>query len=164
MGNPFVTILGVGNFLFADEGFGIRVIEKLQADYRFPEEVLVVDGGVLGINLLGIVSQPCHLIVVDALRNRGNAGDLYRLAGDDIPRRVLAKNSLHQVDLLEALTLCQALDKVPETVILGVEPEDIETLKLEMTPVVQRQVAPMAARVLQELDRLGVTYSRRSCT
>jgi hydrogenase maturation protease len=77
---------------------------------------------------------------------------------------VLAKNSLHQVDLLEALTLCQALDKVPETVILGVEPEDIETLSLEMSPAVRRQVAPMAARVLQELDRLGVTYSRRSCT
>lgn len=161
MRNPFVTILGVGNFLFADEGFGIRVIEKLQADYRFPEEVLVVDGGVLGVNLLGIISQPDHLIVVDAVRNRGRAGDLYRLAGADIPRRILAKNSLHQVDLLEALTLCQALDKVPETVILGVEPQDIETLKLEMTPVVQRQVAPMTAMVLKELDRLGVTYSRR---
>jgi hydrogenase maturation protease len=164
MGNPLVTILGVGNFLFSDEGFGIRVIEKLQAEVRFPEEVAVVDGGVLGINLLGVIARPDHLIVVDAMRNGGKAGDLYRLAGEDIPRRVLAKNSLHQVDLLEALTLCQALDKVPETVILGVEPEDIETLSLEMSPAVRRQVAPMAARVLQELDRLGVTYSRRSCT
>ena len=164
MGNPLVTILGVGNFLFTDEGFGIRVIEKLQAEYRFPEEVHVVDGGVLGINLLGVISQPDHLIVVDALRNGGKAGDLYRLAGEEIPRRVLAKNSLHQVDLLEALTLCQALDKVPQTVILGVEPEDIETLSLEMSPAVRRQVAPMAARVLAELDRLGVTYNRRSCS
>lgn len=164
MGNPLVTILGVGNFLFTDEGFGIRVIEKLQAEVRFPEEVRVVDGGVLGINLLGVISQPDHLIVVDAMRNGGKAGDLYRLAGEEIPRRVLAKNSLHQVDLLEALTLCQALDKVPQTVILGVEPEDIETLSLEMSPAVRRQVAPMAARVLQELDRLGVPYSRRSCS
>jgi hydrogenase maturation protease len=164
MGNPLVTILGVGNFLFTDEGFGIRVIEKLQTEYRFPEEVHVVDGGVLGINLLGVIAQPDHLIVVDAMCNGGKAGDLYRLAGEEIPRRVLAKNSLHQVDLLEALTLCQALDKVPETVILGVEPEDIETLSLEMSPAVRRQVAPMAARVLQELDRLGVTYSRRSCS
>lgn len=164
MGNPLVTILGVGNFLFTDEGFGIRVIEKLQAEYRFPEEVRVVDGGVLGINLLGVIAQPDHLIVVDAMRNGGKAGDLYRLAGEEIPRRVLAKNSLHQVDLLEALTLCQALDKVPETVILGVEPEDIETLSLEMSPAVRRQVAPMAARVLQELDRIGATHSRRSCS
>lgn len=164
MGNPLVTILGVGNFLFTDEGFGIRVIEKLQAEYRFPEEVRVVDGGVLGINLLGVIAQPDHLIVVDAMRNGGKAGDLYRLAGEEIPRRVLAKNSLHQVDLLEALTLCQALDKVPETVILGVEPEDIETLSLEMSPAVRRQVAPMAARVLKELDRIGATYSRRSCS
>ncbi|MCK7504709.1 MAG: hydrogenase maturation protease [Desulfobacterales bacterium] len=65
-----------------------------------------------------------HLVVVDAIRNRGKPGDLYRLEGDAIPERIRAKNSLHQVDFLEALTLCQAFDNVPQTVIIGVEPED----------------------------------------
>ena len=111
--------------------------------------------------MLGIITEADDLIVVDVIRNHGAPGDVYRLTGKAIPERIRAKNSLHQVDLLEALTLCQALDKVPETVILGVEPQDIETLKLEMTPVVQRQVAPVTAMVLKELDRLGVTYSRR---
>ena len=136
--NPFdelyavdVMILGIGCILYSDEGFGVRVVEKLQQLYEFPDDVLVVDGGVLGINLLGVISKPDHLIVVDAIRNRGNAGDLYRLQGDAIPERIRAKNSLHQVDFLEALTLCRALDKVPETIILGVEPADIETQSLE---------------------------------
>jgi hydrogenase maturation protease len=47
-------ILGVGCTLYSDEGFGVRVIEKIQEYYQFPENVLVVDGGVLGINLLGV--------------------------------------------------------------------------------------------------------------
>ena len=102
--------------------------------YQFDDDIQVIDGGVLGINLLGVISKPDHLIVVDAIRNRGNPGDLYRLEGDCIPERIRAKNSLHQIDFLEALTLCQALDKVPQTVILGVEPEDIETLSTELTP------------------------------
>ena len=155
-----VMIMGVGCILCRDEGFGVRVIEKLEHEYVFPENVLLVDGGVLGINLLGVISEPHHLIVVDAIRNQGKPGDLYRLEGDAIPERIRAKNSVHQIDLLEALTLCQALDKVPQTVILGVEPEDIDTTSIELTPAIQAQVDPVIKMVLAELDRLGISYRK----
>ena len=167
--NPFdepygtdIMVLGIGCILYSDEGFGVRVVEKMQQLYEFPENVLLVDGGVLGINLLGVISKPDHLIVVDAIRNHGKPGDLYRLEGSEIPERIRAKNSLHQVDFLEALTLCQALEKVPETVILGVEPEDIETLSTELTPTIQSRVDPVIDRVLDELNRLGGSYWKRS--
>jgi hydrogenase maturation protease len=155
-----VMILGVGCILCRDEGFGVRVIEKMGREYVFPENVMLVDGGVLGINLLGVISEPKHLIVVDAIRNRGKPGDLYRLEGAAIPERIRAKNSVHQIDLLEALTLCQALDRVPETVILGIEPEDIDTTSIELTPVVHARVDPVIKMVLAELDRLGISYRK----
>ena len=158
-----ITILGVGCILFADEGFGVRVIEELEKRYEFGQNVSVVDGGVLGMNLLGVISEADHLVVVDAIKNKGEAGSLYRLEGDQIPQRVRAKNSLHQVDFLEALTMCQALEKVPETVIVGVEPEDIETLIIDLTPTTKGCIEPMIKMVLSELDRLGAEYqSRRS--
>lgn len=157
-----IMILGVGCILFSDEGFGVRVIEAIQERYEFPDNVLVVDGGVLGINLLGVISKPDHLIVVDAIRNKGKPGDLYRLEGEAIPERIRAKNSLHQVDFLEALTLCQALDKVPETVILGVEPEDIETLSIELTAATQSKVDPIIDKVLSEIKRLGASYRAKN--
>ena len=160
--NPFgqlyavdVMILGIGCILFSDEGFGVRVVEELQRLYEFPDNVLLVDGGVLGVNLLGVISNADRLIVVDAIRNKGKPGDLYRLQGDAIPQRIRAKNSLHQVDFLEALTLCRALDKVPETVIIGVEPEDIETLSLDLTALIQSRINPMIDMVLEELKRFG---------
>jgi hydrogenase maturation protease len=167
--NPFdeinatdVMVLGIGCTLYSDEGFGVRVVEKMQREYEFPDNVLLVDGGVLGINLLGLISKPKHLIVVDAIRNKGKPGDVYRLQGDAIPERIRAKNSLHQVDFLEALTLCQALDHVPETVIVGVEPEDIETLSMELTPITQSRVDTLIDMVLEELNRLGIPYRKRS--
>ena len=153
-----IMVLGVGNLLFTDEGVGIHAIQTLLEQYEFSQNVSIEDGGVLGINLLGIISEADDLIVVDAIRNGGAPGTLYRLEGDDIPKRILGKNSLHQVDLLEALTLCQALDKVPETVIVGVEPKDIETLGLELTPPVQEKMGDLIAMVLRELDRLGAGY------
>ena len=165
--NPFdevyatdIMVLGIGCILYSDEGFGVRVVEKMERLYDFPENVLLVDGGVLGVNLLGVISKPKHLIVVDAIRNKGKPGDLYRLEGDAIPERIRAKNSLHQVDFLEALTLCQALDHVPQTVILGVEPMDIETQSLDLTPPILAQVDPVIDMVLAELEHLGVSYKK----
>jgi len=162
--SPEIMILGIGSILFSDDGFGIQVIQRIDKEYEFPDNVLVVDGGVLGINLLGVISKPRHLIVVDTMRNHGKPGDLYRIEGDAIPERIRAKNSLHQVDFLEALTLCQALDNVPKAVIIGVEPEDIQTLSLVLTPTVQAQVQPAIEMVLKELERLGVPYRRRNPT
>lgn len=162
--SPEIMILGIGSILFSDDGFGIQVIQTIEKEYEFPDNVLVVDGGVLGINLLGVISKPRHLIVVDTMRNHGTPGDLYRIEGEAIPERIRAKNSLHQVDFLEALTLCQALDNVPKTVIIGVEPEDIQTLSLVLTPTVQAQIQPVVAMVLKELERLGVSYRRKDPT
>jgi hydrogenase maturation protease len=162
MKDKHVMVLGIGNILFCDEGTGVRVVEQMQERYRFPDNVSLVDGGVLGLNLLGTMSEADHLIVVDAVRNRGKPGDLYRIEGDAIPDRIRMKNSLHQIDFLESLTMCQALDHVPETVIVGVEPEDIETCTLEMTETVQDRIDDIIAMVLKELDRLNVPYEPQS--
>ncbi len=156
MANDHIMILGVGNLLFSDEGFGVRVVEELERRYSFPDTVSIVDGGVLGVSLLGVMSEADQLIVVDVIRNKGVPGDLYRLEGDAIPERIRAKNSLHQIDFLEALTLCQAMEKVPEAVILGVEPEDINTLSTELTATTKNRMEDVIRMVLGELERLGV--------
>ena len=153
---PNITVLGIGNILLTDEGFGVRVVEKLFDEYEFPENVSLVDGGVLGINLLGVIAEAKHLIVVDAVKNKQPPGTLYRLEKDELPERILLKNSLHQTDFLETLTLCQAIDKVPETtVVLGVEPEDILTHSVDMTPTIAARVDEM-----MDLVDLFANYSR----
>ena len=140
----------------------MRVVEKLYETYEFPDNVSLVDGGVLGINLLGVIAEAKHLIVVDAVKNQQPPGTVYRLEKDELPERILLKNSLHQTDFLETLTLCQAIDKVPETtVVLGVEPKDILTHSVDMTPTVAARVDEMMDLVLRELDHLGVTANKR---
>ncbi len=157
-----ITILGIGNTIYSDDGVGIRVVEKLEKEYDFPDDVLVVDGGILGINLMGIISNAGRMIVVDTVLNHGQPGDLHRLEHDEIPNRILAKNSLHQVDLIEALTLCSALDHVPQTTIIGVEPKDLETLSEVMTPEIESRMDDLVQAVLEELVRLGGSYTRKT--
>ncbi len=160
MSQEQVMILGVGNLLFTDEGFGVHVVKRLEQMVTFPDNVVVVDGGVLGVNLLGVISKPDHLIVVDIIRKGGAPGTIYRLEGKEIPERIRAKNSVHQVDFLEALTLVQALDKVPKTVIIGIEPDDMETLEVRLTDTAENMVMPVICKVLEELDRMGISYQK----
>ena len=153
--------MGVGNLLFRDEGLGIHVIERLQAEFVFPEHVSLIDGGTLGLSLLGVVTAADDLIIVDAIRKGGEPGTLYRMEGDDVPYRVMAKNSLHQVDLLETMMLCRVLDQSPEIVIIGVEPADIESMGIELTPMIASKVEPIIAMILKELDHLGASCRRK---
>jgi hydrogenase maturation protease len=155
---PRILVLGIGCTLLRDEGFGVQVVHDLDKSYHFPDHVSLMDGGVLGVNLLGYIANCDRLIVVDAIRNGGQPGDLYRLTGDQVPQRIRAKNSVHQVDFLEALTLCQALENVPRTVIVGVEPEDITTCSIELTPTLEARKADVIAMVLKELDAMDVNY------
>ncbi len=160
--NDNITVLGVGNILYSDDGVGVRVVEALMAAYEFSDNVSVVDGGVLGINLLGVISSAGRLIVVDTVLNHGKPGDFHRLEHDQIPDRILAKNSLHQVDLIEALTLCKALDHVPRTTIIGIEPEDLNTLSDKLTPTIQNKLEELTQKVLEEVGKLGGSYTPKN--
>ena len=153
---PQIMILGVGNTLLSDDGVGIRIIEKLDKEYDFPDNVSVIDGGVLGINLFGVISNADYLIIVDTVLNNGKPGDLHRLTGKDIPARIRAKNSLHEVDLVESITLFQLMDHSPETVIIGIEPEDIETMNPELTEVVKNRMDDLVNAVLDELKQFNI--------
>ena len=156
-----ITILGVGNILLSDEGVGVRVVEYLDRNYDFADNVQLVDGGVLGVRLMGVVSDCDVLIVVDAVQNQGAPGTLYRLEGDQIPRRVLAKQSMHQLDLPEVLALCEAIDVFPEVIVLGIEPRDIATMDVALTPDIEARLDQLADMVLGELDRLKAGYQSR---
>jgi hydrogenase maturation protease len=160
--SPQVTILGVGNILLSDEGVGVRVVERLDQYYEFPDNVQILDGGVLGVRLMGVIGNTDILIVVDAVKNQQPPGTLYRLADEKVPRRVLAKQSMHQLDLPEVLALCEAIDKNPHTVVVGVEPQDISTMDVQLTPTIAARVDDLVGMVLTELDRLGIAYTDKA--
>lgn len=159
--HPRIMILGIGCTLFADQGFGIAVLEELERRYDFPEHVRLVDGGLLGVGLFGTICQCEHLIVIDTMCRNGRPGQIYRLQGREILARLLDKNHVQQVEFLEALAHCQTLDKPHRTVLLGIEPEDTKTLACELTPVLQAQMEAMTSCVLDELDRLGVNCRKK---
>ncbi len=162
MNNESIVILGIGCTLYADQGFGVSAVQALEAQFDFPENVQVVDGGLLGVGLTGTIGQADRLIAIDAICNGGNPGDIYRLEMEDILARLSGRHHVQHVEFLEALAHCQALDTPPETVLLGIEPEDTRSVVCALTPGLQSKMEDMIAMVLKELDGLSVEY-RKKC-
>lgn len=157
-----ILVLGVGNILLRDEGAGVRVVERLQAGYDFSGNVELVDGGTLGLRLMDMMMQADLVIVADAVLGGGEPGTLYRLTGNDLRKSIAFKNSLHQSDLCETLTLCEIVGKRPEAVVVGIEPADYAPWSDELTPTISGRLPAMAEAVLKEIADAGGSWTSRA--
>ena len=153
-----ILILGIGNILWADEGFGVRVVQSLQQAYEFPPTVNLLDGGTQGLALIPFVQEAEVLIILDAVDFQLQPGTLVELRDAEVPAYLGAKKmSLHQVSFQEVLALCQLLGNCPEHLLLvGVQPEVLEDYGGSLSAVVKRQIAAAMKRVLAYLSGLGI--------
>ncbi len=151
-----ILILGLGNTIMTDDGFGARVVEALSCRCRFPEEVRLLDGGTLGLDLLPRLEGITHLLIVDALEMQAPPGTVFRLEGAAVPRAFAGKLSVHQVGVQDLLAVAQLQGRLPgELVVWGVQPECLG-VGTELTPAVAAALEPVVAGVVGELRRWGV--------
>ena len=156
-----VVVLGLGNVLLTDDGVGVAAIEALERAFAMPDDVSVLDGGTLGLSLLGYLEGVRALILVDAVRAEGEPGTLVRFDGEDVLPAAAHRLSPHQVGVADLLDAARMIGSLPaEVVLLGVVPERIE-LGVELTPAVRAQVEALAESVAVELARMGSRPSRR---
>ncbi|MBI5815015.1 MAG: HyaD/HybD family hydrogenase maturation endopeptidase [Nitrospinae bacterium] len=160
--SPRIIVLGVGNILLSDEGVGVRVAEKLLAEYSFPPNVQIYDGGTLGLNLLPFIEEADHLIVLDAVNGPGEPGSLYRYTAEDFTLAMPKKMSAHDIGLIECLAIAQINDELPKSVvIIGVKPEDIRSYKMELTETIGPKAEEMAKMALAEIESLGFRAEKK---
>ncbi|WP_019865808.1 HyaD/HybD family hydrogenase maturation endopeptidase [Methylovulum miyakonense] len=153
-----ILLLGIGNVLWADEGFGVRVIEHLQKNYRFPDTVKVMDGGTQGVYLVEHVQAADVLVVFDAVDYGLPPGTLKRIANDDVPSFLGAKKmSLHQTGFQEVLAMAQMLGSDPQYLLLiGVQPEELDDYGGSLRPCVKAQIQPAIDMALTYLHAFGI--------
>jgi len=148
-----IIILGTGNLLLKDEGIGVHVIQRMEK-LDLPDNVKLVDGGTAGINLPHLIAGADKMIVIDCTDAEDEPGAIFRFTPADVetPRRSVT-TSFHQITLLEALEFAYPDGKKPETVIIGVQPKEIEW-GMELTPEVEKVVPDVIEIVLKELEKM----------
>mgnify|MGYP001819380364 CR=1 FL=1 len=156
-------VLGLGNVLWADEGFGVRSIETLNSRYQFAGDVCVMDGGTQGIYLLPFVRSAKRLLIFDAVDFGLEPGTLKVISGDDVPRFMgVRKMSMHQAGFQEVLSTAALSGDLPdEIVLIGVQPELLDDYGGSLRPVVRAQIDSAVERAIEALSGWGVTARPR---
>ncbi|MDR2637574.1 MAG: HyaD/HybD family hydrogenase maturation endopeptidase [Zoogloeaceae bacterium] len=161
---PRILVLGIGNLLWADEGFGVRCVEALEAAWDFPAGVTLLDGGTQGLYLLPHVQAADALLVFDAVDYGDAPGTLREVSGEEVPRFMGTKKmSLHQTGFQEVLAAAELTGRFPQALVLiGVQPRDLEDYGGSLTPPVREKLPEALERALGWLRRWGVEGTPRA--
>jgi len=156
-----VLILGIGNLLWADEGFGVRAVQALHQGYSFPDNVRLMDGGTQGMALLPYVQQADVLIVFDAIDYGLPAGSLKTIVDEAVPAFLSAKKmSLHQTGFQEVLATAELLGHIfSRLLLIGVQPVELEDYGGSLRPQVKAQIQPALELALRYLAHLGIAVA-----
>lgn len=119
-----ITVMGLGNILYGDEGFGVRIAEQLYTQFDFPEHVEILDAGTQGSKLLRYLEESTHLLILDAVDFNLTPGTLVTEGSATIPRYLSGhKISVHQSSFSEVLALGVLQGHIPEHIhLVGMQP------------------------------------------
>jgi len=148
-------VLGVGNRIMSDEGIGVHLVERLCDKFSLPEEIQVLDGGTLGLDLIYFLEGIENLLIVDAVQADLEPGEMIRLQDDAVPAFMSLKISPHQVGVPDMLFAAKLRDVIPQRIVLwGVQPSLVE-LGMDLSPLLESKMDTLMAHVLEELVGFG---------
>ena len=133
-----ILILGIGNYLMADEGLGVHLAERLSKE-ELPPDVDVLDGGTGGFHLLEYFEQYERVIIVDATLDNNPAGTIRLIKpkfAADFPQAM----STHDIGLKDLVGALQLLGTMPEIDLYVVSIKSIQDQGVELSPEISSTI------------------------
>ena len=153
-----VLILGVGNLLLTDDGFGVHVINELRK-IPLPPNVTLIEAGIVSHQLIPDLHEADLLIFVDAVEAGDTPGSIFRFRPEDMRFMSQMKASLHEMSLMDVLHMTALTGKRPEAIIIAVQPKDVKTCSMELNEEVKAVIPKVIDLILEELKKRGLEVS-----
>lgn len=148
-------VIGLGNPLMGDDGIGLELLARLQREWDFVPDVIFLDGGTWGMNLLPAIEDAGQVLFLDAVNAGRDPGTPLRLERSGIPRWLGIKLSPHQIDLKEVLALAELRGTLPDqTVVVGIQPGSID-MRTSLSPEAVSGLDQAAELARSTLERWG---------
>jgi hydrogenase maturation protease len=151
---PRILVLGIGNELCGDDGFGPAVVKEFS---KRPEarNVSLENGATLGLNLVWLMEDYDVVLVADAVLGIGYAGDIKRIEFEKVECDSTIRLSLHEIGLAQAVDIAEHAGwKVPKIIVFGVEPKTTEFGIKVLSEEIARAVPTVAKMISEEIQKL----------
>jgi hydrogenase maturation protease len=158
-----IRVIGIGNVLMSDDGFGPFVVRVLEAAYACPPGVEFIDAGTPGLDLTPYLLGADVVIFVDTVSARGVPGEIRTYDRDDILRvPPQPRTGGHDPALKEALLTVAAAGAGPSRVtLIGVIPKSIAQ-GVVLSPCLDAAVGPAVHAIVDAMSAAGVDLQRRA--
>jgi len=155
------AIVGAGTVIYQDEGVGVYAAKYIEENYTFTNnDVTMVDGGVLGFQLMVYYQEYDKVIILDTITMDDEVGSIYNLPSEELLGLGSYKQTAHEVEIIEMLEICSLLETMAEVNIVGIVPDDIETVVVGLTQKMRDNFFALVNAGLSELDRAGIKYTK----
>lgn len=147
-----ITIIGIGNILYQDEGVGVHILPSLMEKLGNDSDIEIIEGATDGMILLEPVEDAEHLIIIDAINAGKPGGTIITLEGDEIPAYYGIKMSIHQIGFQEVLWTAKFRERYPDQIIMfGMQPSSLE-LGIELSETNQARLEELTAKVMNQVE------------
>lgn len=157
-----ISVIGLGNVLLRDEGIGVHAVEALRKNFDFPEEVRLLDGGTLGLDLLPWIEGMERILFVDAVDLKKEPGIIAVIEDEELPSFLEPKLSLHHVGLSDLLFASSFMGIRPSKItLIGIQPEKVE-IGLTLSDTLNENFEKLLKIILEKLQQWGVTFREKT--
>jgi hydrogenase maturation protease len=147
-------VLGLGNTLLSDEGLGVRLLDRLAAQF-LPDGVELLDGGTLSFTLAVPIEAAEALIVVDAANLQAEPGHWRLFEGEAMDHFLLhpRRASVHEVGLTDLRSIALLAGHWPSyRALLAMQPLNLDWGE-SLSPAVEAALGPACAALRGLIDR-----------
>ncbi len=128
-----IAVLGIGNTLEHDDGFGVYATKYLELNFSFSPEISIIHGGVEGINLLSVYTEYQRLIILDTIEIDDTPGAIYHIPSNELSKLSTQNSDAHNIGVLQTLQMAELMGKkVARTSVLSIVPHTI-TLNIALS-------------------------------
>lgn len=151
MENKKILILGIGNTLLGDEGFGVHAVEFLRENYEWPSNIDLLDGGTRGLLLMADLMEHDLVIILDIILAGKCGGTMYLIEEGDLNNSLTRKESAHQTSINDVLTSCELAGFRPEVLVFGLEPFSYQKIDTQLSIQAKELLPVFCDKVVQEM-------------
>src|SRR5262249_39180856 len=147
-----IHVICFGNLWQGDDGFGVRVFQRLRDRTDWPAHVKMFEAGTAGLPALDYFVGCRQAEILDGVQAGGGPGRVSRLALDELdpPDDAYSMHQLGVNHLLAAMKAAFAGRDTPEVVVIGAEVGEIDPFTDRLSPALEAALEPVVGLIVQE--------------
>ena len=151
-----MTILGIGNVLQKDDGFGVYASTYLKENYTFSKDVNIINGGVEGINLFSVFEESDKILILDTIELEDDPASIYLVPAKELSGHGLNAGGAHEIGVIQCLDMLELQGKeLPKSTVLGIVPQHI-TFEIDLSDTIKEAFDGYIKVALSFLEKEGI--------